>query len=204
MNQLKLYFLLRNDRPELVESHFIHANFGIERRSVRGKTAGVYPGYGSFQWTRAVSALCVLILKGLLSHIDPEGQESPILIGGKGSLACSLDYALSKEPLWFFDMFGSERSGRALIRRYIKVTNSNRHLPGPVALRITSTFLVDTEIKLFLDSIEIKAQSSLRSLLHSIEHTEMSNRNTSRAKQCETASCLHGPILGEDRAMVLP
>ena len=151
--------------PQLIEILFHQGNPNNSLHTVRGKTAGAFVASGSFQWTAAVKALSILILKGVLAK---EGA-SPILNGGKGSLAASLDHAFVKAPLWLIDMFGSDANGRPLFRRFVNITNPYRKRPGPVSIALTEKFLKETHISIFLDERELKTADELRSLLNSLE-----------------------------------
>lgn len=114
-------------------------------RSVRGKTSGAYKGAGSFQWTSAVKALTLLFLRAVE---DPNGIH---LSGYGGSLAVSLDYALSKQPVWLCEMFGTDGVGHSIARRFISRTNPERKRPGPVSLSLNQNYLAASMIEVVVD-----------------------------------------------------
>ena len=120
MNRLALYFE-DPESPELLETHFSHRLLEEEKRTIRGKTRGAFYGYGSFTWSRAVKALCLLLLN---TKVNGETAK-PGLLGGKGTLASSLDYSINKEPCWTHEMFGCLTNGEAFLKRLLKRSNSN-------------------------------------------------------------------------------
>jgi hypothetical protein len=141
MRELKAYF----DQGQLVEVYFCDGISGGIRRSIRGKTGGAYRGSGSFQWTSAVRGLaCLLVQTAFL-------PESGILKGGGGTLAASLDYSISKQPIWLTEMFGSDQNGICLIRRLVNRTNPERKRPGPTVLGINQRFLPAESISIFMN-----------------------------------------------------
>ena len=98
-----------SSRIELVKSEVRIVGVARTLTCIRGKTAGAYITCGSFQWTSGVRGVCAAFLRFLLS----EGSDVVdfCLIGGKSSLAASLDYAISKGPAWLGEMFGNGVGG---------------------------------------------------------------------------------------------
>jgi len=131
MRELKAYF----EAGQLTEVEFNDGVSTDTRRSVRGKSGGAYRTAGSFQWTSAVRGLAYLLVQTALV------PESAVLQGTSGSLAASLDYAISKQPMWLTDMFGSDQNGICLIRRMILRTNAERKRPGPTVLALNQRYL---------------------------------------------------------------
>ena len=141
MRTLKLYF----DRGELIEVYFQESDTSAPRRSIRGKTGGAFRQAGSFQWTSAVRALSLLAVTAVAT--PSEG----LIQGESGSLAASLDYALSKQPEWLTDLFGCDHFGITLARRLILRTNPERKRPGPVVLALNFVYLPVTAIEIFIN-----------------------------------------------------
>jgi hypothetical protein len=139
MRSLALYFEI----GELIEVQFKDGATNEARVSVRGKTSGPLRQAGSFQWTAAVKGLSLLILRTCA------GQEGMLLAGEKDSLASSLDYAISKQPIWLTEMFGCDSQGTSLAKRMILRTNPERKRPGPVVLGINQLFLRPSEISIY-------------------------------------------------------
>jgi len=139
MRSLKLYFEL----GELSEVVF-HDGLGNEPRvCVRGKTSGPSRSAGSFQWTSAVKALSVMAVRTALNPKEA-------LIQGEGSsLASSLDYAISKQPLWLSEMFGWDNKGVSLARRLILRSNPERKRPGPVTLGFNQLYMPPSAISIY-------------------------------------------------------
>jgi hypothetical protein len=148
MASIKLYF---SDfpKPELFRIVFESPHSG-NKTAVRGKTTGASRAGGTFQWTAAVRALCALLLKNLASGCL--GSES--IQGGKGSLAASLDYALSKEPEWLLDVFGFDANSKAVSRRLFLRSNPDGQRDGPRQITLSphqwssvSVFMGDKQTK---------------------------------------------------------
>jgi hypothetical protein len=131
MRELKVYF----EAGQLTEVSFKDGVSSELRRSVRGKSGGAYRSAGSFQWTSAVRGLAFLLVQTALI------PESAVLEGSGGSLAASLDYAISKQPMWLTEMFGSDQRGICMIRRMILRTNAERKRPGPTVLAVNQRYL---------------------------------------------------------------
>jgi hypothetical protein len=75
----------------------------------------------------------------LISSRLDEGRT--VLAGARGSSIASLDYAISKQPCWLTDMFGTDSFGISLVRRLILRTNPERKRPGPVFLSLNTRYL---------------------------------------------------------------
>lgn len=158
MRSLALYF----DIGELIEVQFRDGAAGETRVSVRGKTSGPLRQAGSFQWTAAVKGLSLLMLRTCA------GQEGMLLAGEKDSLASSLDYAISKQPIWLTEMFGCDSQGTSLAKRMILRTNPERKRPGPVVLGINQLFLRTSEISIFSHG-KLCAENELLNLQRQLE-----------------------------------
>jgi hypothetical protein len=168
-NELKLYFEGENN-AELIETHFWRSADSKLHVSVRGKSAGALKASGSFQWTAAVKALALLFLKISAAERSSSKQASDYLIEGlKGSLAASLDYALSKQPEWLREMFGLTGHGIVYARRLILRTNAERKRPGPVTLGLNTLVLKPTNIRIFNHGEELTSYEALAGLLAQFE-----------------------------------
>ena len=156
-----------SSRIELVRSEVRIAGLARTLTCIRGKTAGAYISCGSFQWTSGVRGVCAAFLRFLLS------EESDVvdfcLIGGKSSLAASLDYAISKGPAWLGEMFGSGIGGNQLARRIFKITNPNRKRPGPVAISVNKNVVSADQVQIYWEGKLITESSQLYSMLVGIE-----------------------------------
>ena len=143
---------------------------GGERVSVRGKTPGAWIGKGTFQWTAAVRALALLLVKWSYARaLKGDGVEWVVIAGEKGSLAASLDYALYKNPLWVFEMFGADHKGAPFLRRFIVRTNPGRKRAGPVIVGINPRLVAGGEIEIFWDDGSVLSLERLRHLLTALE-----------------------------------
>ena len=146
MIDLSLHFL-GIDSPELVETRLVHPLVRTTFRCVRGKGVGAYGDCSTFQWTKGVQALCLLILRAKTQGALSE----PHLSGGATSLAASLDYAIDKQPSWLNDMLGWDSEGQPLAKRIIRRSNPGRKRNGPVALSLNPNFVQSASINIFFE-----------------------------------------------------
>src|SRR5262245_47409144 len=80
--------------PELLRTRFWSYSIDEPAECVRGRTGGAYGPIGTFQWTGAVQALSVLMLRIAASHLSPTVE--PIIAGENSTLASCLDYSVAK------------------------------------------------------------------------------------------------------------
>lgn len=176
MDSFKLHFV-GSEEPSLFKTEFSSGDVRVS--SVRGKTSGAFSGQGTFHWSSAVRALSVLALKTALATRGVDCE--PVIVGERGSLAASLDYAISKETHWLIDMFGTD--GRSpLFRKVFSRTNSGRKRAGPVAVSFTKRLVAESAIEIRLNSVPQKSIEELQSLLRQIRigggvSPELSNRD---------------------------
>ena len=154
MAQLSLWFN-RKDSPELIKTEFYRTKHEQPIIGVRGKSAGAYRNAVSFQWSQAVKALCLLVIR------HKEDPEAARLSGEKGSLAASLDYAISKKPLWLVDMFGCCSKGVAFSNKLFVRTNPERKNGRKVTVAVKSVKLPATNIRIFRGDTEITDREQL-------------------------------------------
>lgn len=133
----------------------------------RGKDSHI-TGKGSFTWSSAVRALCILLVKTSPQIRGLNNQEASIS-GEAGSLAASLDYALSKQPRWLTEMFGIRGNGIPNIRYLIHRSNSGRKKPGPVQLHIRSDAKIRTVV--LINDLPASSQVGLLDLLNALGRT---------------------------------
>jgi hypothetical protein len=131
--------------------------------------------------------MACLFLKAKL--IDENDRVEPLLIGGAGSLAVSLDYALTKRPVWLVDMFGESENGRILARRLFRVTNSHRKRSGPVAISLNSHTCPQHCVEIVLDGTIVSSSETLGAMLARIEADELAARSSDKG---------HAPDKGEE------
>lgn len=138
--------------------------------SVRGKNGGVYGNIATFQWTAAVQAMVVLFLRHKLfgSNLSPDDYKG-ILYGNEGTNAASLDYAITKKPLWIQDMFGCDNYDKPLCTRLFRRTNPERKRPGPVLVAINHKIIRPEEITFYINNMEATCPQALQNLLHMLE-----------------------------------
>jgi hypothetical protein len=161
---MTLYFEL-GELTEVVFNDGVHSQ---DRVSVRGKSGGPLRAAGSFQWTSAVKALALLVVRTCETPSDA-------LVRGVGhSLAASLDYAISKQPMWLTEMFGCDQQGISLARRLILRTNPERKRPGPVTLGINQSYLSPSQIAIFANGVRCTNEmlDTLRCQLGGVDSVE--------------------------------
>ena len=167
MTQIDLYFRsCEESLPALVEVAFRRSIDSPVLRTVRGKFCYIVPAGGSFQWTRAVKALTVLLLRTAIQG------NSAIIQGETGSLAASLDYALSKEPTWLSEMFGADSQGRAFARRLFYRTNPERKRSGPVIINVNPSIVTAPKIQIYVDGTKMQPSTNLETILRRFESAE--------------------------------
>ncbi len=158
-----------NPKVELIRTEFYDLSRQCTKVCVRGKATDT-PSTGSFQWTTGVRALCAVFLRFAIS--DQDDQLGYCLQGTRGSLASSLDYALSKSPTWLVEMFGTGANGTPYARRLFRISNPNRKRPGPVVISVNNNALQSQCIQIVVDGSLVTDRNDLRNLLDQIEDAE--------------------------------
>jgi hypothetical protein len=166
MRKLTLHFA-GIDTVELFESCFIHPVIGEPRRCIRGKRSGAYRGYSTFQWTKAVQALSLLMVEAAKRVYEPSSH--PMLRGGTGSFASSLDYAIDKQTTWLYDMFGWDDRGAGFSRRLFVRSNPGQRIAAPVAISLQLHCLSELEIEIFLNYEKITTLEGYLGLLNKLQ-----------------------------------
>lgn len=174
-NTLELHFA-GSSGVELIETRFEGPFNKAPLVAIRGKTIGAFKNVGTFQWTSAVRALCVLCIRSAIA-----GQERSPLIGQlsgfKSSLAASLDYALSKQPAWLREVCGTDPQGNAYMRKLIVRTNPERKRPGPVVLGLNERAIQIQDVHIFWERKKLSSKEDLQRLLLEV-NTEPENIRT--------------------------
>ncbi|MCB0337661.1 MAG: hypothetical protein KDD62_15200, partial [Bdellovibrionales bacterium] len=158
MNAISLQFSSATD-PQLSEVVFVKSGSNESFHSARGKTSGAIGSHRTFQWTAAVKGLALLFISAKMEDIDNAHERKAtlgFLSGGKGSFAASLDYALSKQPAWLCEMFGTSSNGNAYARQIILRSNPERKSAGPVSLSIRKAKFNRSSITIKLDGQECR------------------------------------------------
>lgn len=172
----ELHFAGESD-VQLVEFRFTDRITGVQRLSVRGKTAGAFRNAGTFQWTSAVRGLCILMARAKLACIQGATSEVSTgqILGHRASMAASLDYAITKQPAWTRDMFGWDMNGTTLVQRLIHRTNPNRKRPGPVILALNERALSPVDVAIYWDGHVVQKVDELRNLLLRLGDTDQAD-----------------------------
>ena len=156
--------------PELLTTILSRPRTGEYYVCVRGKTSGAVHGAGSFQWTTAVQALATLLVLSARESVAGSHPGRVSLSGESGSLAATLDYAISKQPCWTSDMLGTDSTGNSNIKRFFRRTNSERKYPGPVTISLNTMMLSPAHIAIFWDTKSISTIDTMDHLLMALGH----------------------------------
>lgn len=166
MRKLTMHFIGEAEM-ELFETCFIHPTISEERRCVRGKRSGAYRGYSTFQWTKAVQALSLLMVEAAIRAHTP--SRAPLLLGSTGTFASSLDYAIDKQTSWLFDMFGWDTKGSGFSRKLFIRSNPGQRLAAPVALTLNLNCLSLNEVEILVNFQPVSTVEELRLLKARLE-----------------------------------
>jgi hypothetical protein len=150
--QFHLSFV-RGKQIELIETFFkLHAD-SPAYRCVRGRTSGAFAGCGTFLWSQAVQAMCLLVVRAKLcsTAVGHERAGLPILQGTRGSAASSFDMSISAQTNWLAEMFGVSLSGGLVAKRLFVRSNSSLKLPGPVSVGINSHLIEAAQIRVAIN-----------------------------------------------------
>lgn len=165
--QLSLWFT-DSSCPQLDRTLFFHPLTDRECKCLRGRYLGVFRDHALFQWTRAVQALSILLLRSAASTNRVAGP-APFLSSDEHSSVASLDYAVSKAPQWIQDMFGWDSNGDPLIKRLIRRINPERKRPGPVLLSLNEDFLAACAITVSVNGTWVNSGERLVEFAEKIE-----------------------------------
>lgn len=166
VRNLNLFFC-GTEHIELVSTELTLVQSQVSLTCVRGKSSGAFKGAGTFQWTSAVRGACSILLRHHLQSFTNGIQ--PYLSGGRGSCAASLDYAITKQPLWMVDMFGTDSDGSSLLRRLLLRSNSNLKRVGPVAVSVNPNKIAGKTIQVYLNDVRITSARQLVEILDKVE-----------------------------------
>lgn len=153
-----------NGSISLQKASFQHPKLTAPLVSERG-TKATRVRNGTFRWSNGVRAFCALVVRYKL--YAPSSTQGEIK-GESGSIASSLDYAMSKEPLWLTDMFGVDANGKSLVHRIVTRINPERKRPGPVVLQVNSKSLPKDDIHIYLNESRVTEPRGLFAILSSI------------------------------------
>ena len=138
---IRMIISLVSDRNELMlhRTAFRHPLLLREAIAIRGSVAP--NNCGNFRWSAGVRALTLLLVRQALlvqsERIENRSSDTSASIEGEdNSPAASLDYALSKQPIWLRDMFGISAHGVPISKLIFRRINPDRKRPGPVVIFI--------------------------------------------------------------------
>jgi hypothetical protein len=140
--RLCLEFKTQGSSCYLDRTSFSHPLLEKTLKAQRGSTTP--RGVGTFTWSRAVQAISLLCVQSAMASL--EGSSANYLSGDAGTLAAALDSAISKQPSWVYQIFGSDKQGFSLLRRLVSRVNPERKRPGAVEISLKTELTPATEI----------------------------------------------------------
>lgn len=175
-----LQFLAEGESPQLVATCFRSAILQRTLISTRGKQPVGSASTGSFLWSVGVMGVTAALIKAKIAHAKQVSAEHWLGAAGLSSessnLAVSLDYALSKQPNWLLDMFGSDSQGIPLVKRLFLRVNPERKRVGATLVAVNPAFLSPKDIEIDVDGEPIEGVAKLSDLLRSIGYVESDKR----------------------------
>ena len=157
------------DQPELFSTVFCHSLLGAPQVAIRGGGGST----DSFRWSAGVHSLSILMVRSLVwgELAKFHAGSMAALVGGRGSPALSLDYAISKKPAWLSQMFGSDLNGDPLLRRLLHRINPELKRPGPVVIYLNTQALHPHNIRVLIRGSFIDDRTILMELLSRLEES---------------------------------
>lgn len=135
----------------------------------RYSSSSLPAGFSCFRWTTGMIAISLLFIRAKLFALKGD-EASPVLEGPAGSVARSANVVLSKPRMWLFDLFGYDAQGRPLLRRLVSISNSNfRWGPMPVRIFFKRNIFSPTNIRIFLDGLELSTTFDIDALSENLE-----------------------------------
>lgn len=173
MIKMILSFVTFDSSVALNQTIFSHSLLGRRLISVRGSTAP--PDVGTFRWSSGVRGLALLLTRQAIvvrarRNGEGNGHHPASIEGNADSLAASLDYAISKQPLWLQDMFGSTPQGTAISKLVFRRMNPDRKRPGPVTVFIPNA---DFDVVIEVNGELLDGEHQMRHLEQSLSEIQM-------------------------------
>ncbi len=184
MGIFELHFSTRGSAVELVRTRFSHPTLPTLLECARGRGIGAHSHLGAFQWTSAVQALAVLMLRSAAALSSDRNGVLPTLQGSAGSFASSLDFSIRKNSSWLQQMFGKNAHGRVLSRRLFPRANSGMKRVGPVTVGVNRMLLGEIEISIYVNGELESDPARLATLAASIEADWRPHHQSSRTSRC--------------------
>jgi hypothetical protein len=162
MDEVRLYFTT----GRTLRLFRIECFSGTTRHVAVASRSGVARGdAGVFRWTRGVRGVSILFVQTALARHDP--RVAPRIEGGRGSIAASLDGALSQEAAWLDEMFGLSQQRILQYRRIFLRTNPGLKRCGPVAVSCAPRVRSEN-IRIFLDGAPVVEKTLLEGIFQQL------------------------------------
>jgi len=147
---------------ELEQIYFTHPLLDAPRHLVRGRNLMSRGDCYPFTWSLAVQAMSYLLLKTLAQGPDT------VLCSTNYPFTRSLDFALSKKPLWLQDLFGLDSEGRSNALRFFRRYNPEGKRPGPILIGVNGSMLARESIRILVGGKECKSKVEVDKLAECI------------------------------------
>ncbi len=167
MPLLQLWFD-SSEKTELTRTVFEHPATGARFVAVRGKSETPYRASGSFQWSPAVRAMCMLLLHSKTLSIYGIGSKAVLKSASRGPVS-AFDYAIGRSAQWIQDVFGVTKRGEPVARRIFFRGNPERKRPGPISISLNTSFLVPEEVEVYLNERQLLSGSEIDELLRTLK-----------------------------------
>jgi len=146
------------------------------RRLTRGRSSSAVRGTCPLPWSAAVRAFVRLAITVALQRFNERGPaDDPFafgLIGEKGSLCRSLDYAISKKPDWIMDLFGYDSEGDSYVGRFFWRDNPEGKREGPTKVTLNTKMIAPEMISVRLHGDTIVDRERLVAVLAALMTTD--------------------------------
>ena len=157
---------------------FRHPLLVREAIAIRGTVAP--NNCGNFRWSAGVRALTLLLVRQALldesEKLENKAADTSASIEGEdNSPAASLDYALSKQPLWLRDMFGISAQGVPVSKLIFRRINPDRKRPGPVVIFIPNYSL---SVAIEVDGRRVTKAEDLQKCVRALERKTSLSKHT--------------------------
>ena len=76
---------------------------------------------------------------------------------------------IGRQALWILELFGSDRDGVSLAKRFFRRTNPERKRPGPVSVAVNLSMISPESIRIEFDGLDISNDKELLRLAENIE-----------------------------------
>ncbi len=198
MTKLTIHFM-GSPIPELWRTNFVREGSNQDIRDcARGKTGLSYGLHGSFQWSRAVRAISLLMVRACIRGLNASTLHgTPDLLGDSQSLAGSLCQSIYKRSSWLDAMFGSDSAGNLFVRHLLHLSNSSCKMPVPIAVRVNEHSLPPSQIIIYWNGSIVSTCEELTRLGMLLESEPTAYSKENREKDNSTVATSQAIAVGQ-------